>query len=183
MLITGSGYAELIMWEDGAIRVYKFYHNANSQKALLEAAYNFWQRVLKAREYYKMLPQYAGDVNATNQIWANIQSLEPDADSTEAYLEYIKERNNGVDVIKGTPSAYRYALGYQRLNALSKEVEEAKQLYKNKIYQLFDKHQCAGFDFEKNGKVIGGKRFASNVKPGPDLQEVKSTIQKLLQMI
>jgi predicted phage-related endonuclease len=183
MLITGSEYAELCMWEDGIIRVYTFGKNVNSQNMLLQVTYQFWERVMKARELYKLIPRYQGDTKAINDILGEIQRLEPDADSSEAYTEYMKERSNSMDTAKGTPRAYRAALNYKKMAALENLAAQQKNLWRNSLLRELSLADASVMDFNKFGKVSNGKNLTVNVKPAIDPSVIESEFKKIVKTL
>lgn len=184
MIVTESDYGEIFMWEDGALRCYQFGWDQGLVDAILNRTYDYWQNVLHARELYKMLPQYANDQLATNEIWGRIQRLEPEPDHTEAYTQYMTEKmTRVVPEVKGTATDYINARRYIRINALLEQLNMIKTLCKNKLIKSLQESQAEKINFGREvGTVKFGSQFRVNIKD-KNLDQVEEQAKQLIQTI
>lgn len=185
MLITESPYAELVMWEDARkVRVYEFHTNDKLVESILQSSYEFWQRVVQGRTLFAKIGENAGDELAKEQIWAEIASIEPDPDSSDAYQEYYAEKmNKKGEVVLGTAVDYLNALRYRKMTIVINKLTQIKQLYRNCLTQSMVRKGSSGINFGNNtGKVLNSGSFNVNMK-NVDEDEVGQIITNIVREV
>lgn len=172
ILVCEFNHGELAVQKDGRqFDVYPFTTNTNIQQGIIEKTKIFWDKVVLARQL--LTERYEADRNfnqrRVNEINAQLQLVEPDADGTVAYENYIKEkykRSTEAGIILGTDEDYQLALEH-RINVENKaELEDKIRLLSNRLKTRIGSMET--LDFGTKGKVSWKgddvRRFSNKIK-------------------
>jgi putative phage-type endonuclease len=158
MLVTEWKYAEICYLKDGReLGCVSFEADKELQDRILEASYDFNNRVMQARK----LLQQVDDQNAQLQI---ATEFEPDADSSMAFNDFMSEKHKAREeevTIQGNDEHEQWAYNYKELSSQIKSLEENKQLFQNRLKQAMEKDGATTMMLP-NGKITWRKQF--NVK-------------------
>lgn len=165
MLISESDYGEIGLLVDRRFRCIPVERNERLCNWILEKSYEFWQAVLKGREYLveRNKALELNDMEKFNELQAYIDSLEPLPDDSPAYEDLIKERHvQDIEMIKGSIEDYKNAKLYDGILEYEKLLSSKKQFAKNLLLDKLDKNNAGKIDFDKLGYVshiIEGKKL------------------------
>jgi putative phage-type endonuclease len=161
MLVMGYEYGEICYLKDGReLGVVTFEADPELQERILVEANNFQRRVYQAKkviEEYKAHNPYADD----NELYGVISDLEPDADDSQAFNEFISEKHKAranEGIMQGTDEHQEWAVMAANLSDEIKEKEEEKRLYQNRLKQLMEHNNAAVLKLP-DGKVTWRKQF------------------------
>lgn len=161
MLVTGWEYSEICYLKDGReLGVVTLEADKELQDRILHAAMDFNARVMEAKREISLCPPSV-DNNEKLQI---ASQFEPDADSTQAFNEFISEKHKAREeeiTIQGSDEHEQWAFNYKDLSERIKVLESDKQLYQNRLKQVMEK-DAATTMILPSGKITWRKQF--NVK-------------------
>jgi putative phage-type endonuclease len=159
MLVTEWKYAEIVYLRDGReLGCVTFDADEELQNRILVAAEEFNNRVMMARQEIAKTQ----DPNEQLQI---ASSLEPDADNSDAFNQFISEKHKAREeeiTIQGTDEHEQWAFEYQKLNADIKSLESEKQLFQNRLKQIMEKEGATTMILP-NGKITWRKQFSIRI--------------------
>jgi hypothetical protein len=189
MIISESDYAEVGLLVDRRFRCIPVERNEKLCNWILEKSYEFWQTVLKGREYLvernKALEK--NNIEEFNKFQAYIDSLEPLPDDNPAYEDLIKERHvQDIEMVKGSIEDYKNAKLYDSILEYEKLLGSKKQFAKNLLLKKLDDNNAGQIDFDKLGKVthiIEGKKtnptFRVSLKESVNKKSIKEEFDKI----
>lgn len=159
MLVTEWKYAEIVYLKDGReLGCVTFDADQELQNRIVVAAEEFNNRVMMARQEIAKTQ----DHNEQLQI---ASSLEPDADNSDAFNQFISEKHKAREeeiTIQGTDEHEQWAYEYQKLNADIKSLESEKQLFQNRLKQVMEKEGATTMVLP-NGKITWRKQFSVKI--------------------
>lgn len=150
MIVMEASYGELALFDN--YRDFTLYGISWEQKLadrIISASKAFWyNRIVPSREAIKGL-----DVTFET-LPAEVQALEPDPDSSEAYKNFFASRMRSIDsVIQGRPEYLQIAKEMKLWGAVMKKVEHRKNLRENQLIEIFMKERGNKIDFGMDGYV------------------------------
>ena len=161
MMRTDSAHIFYLM--DGrTFRGYRIPVIPSISEQVLERSDDFWRRVLKGREIM-------ANVQDNDLRLKYLSEIEPDADTSEAYYQFLSElfqlKSKFVRVDATHEDAVN-ALMYKKLHEQIKELEGQKQNHKNLIMQSLHRSGANVIDFHDGGKITWNNKLYVNVKTG-----------------
>lgn len=175
LMIKGESYGELCFLVDGSeMRVVPIERDEEVCNMIAERTTEFWQRVLEARKILAKSPRKIRDfddiIMLPREIQAGLQRVEPEANGTEAYENFIKERyKDGALKIDGNKKQLELARKYDYLNGKIGELNDEKLLIANTLRN--DMKEASELNFGEDGRVMwkadakGVRRFGVYIKP------------------
>lgn len=166
MLVMDVQYAEFVYHVGGnEFKVQGVELDMDIATEILEKTYIFWnKRVLPARD----------------QPIEVVQQLEPEADGTDGYTDFQKERfQKRNDMIKGTDEMYKrlvmreYLLGYIAL------LDEQATKIKNEVLRLHVHEGVYKIDFGVKGKSTKTSRHVISIKDKPKKEVLINNLLEL----
>jgi predicted phage-related endonuclease len=162
MIVTETDYAEIAVLEldNRKLRIYPFRRDERFVDIILEATEEFWyKRVVPgrmlAKDYYAALKR--GNEQESSRIFAEIQSLEPEVTSGEAYADWVKKQmKTNTGKVSGNYKHYKLANDYQMLNGFIKCLEDKKSLIQNTLLMDFRNSGIGVIELDNKGKAAIG---------------------------
>jgi hypothetical protein len=182
MIVSNSEYCEVVMFVDRKFRVVPIERDKILVDEILETTHEFWQTVLKAREYFKLRNEALEKNNRekAEEYEAYISSLEPAPDDTEAYKDYFKERfQREQEKVKGDLQDFQTAKLYKAWGEVMKLAKSKQQFQKNKLLKLMLDEKAERIDFEDMGYVQGSPKFYNGIKDEIDKSIVENEFNKI----
>lgn len=140
MLVCEFGFGEIAALRDGRnFDVYPFTYNENIAKQIIERTKAFWDKVQRGRVL--LTQQYEAERNfnqrKANELQAELESLEPEPDGTEAYEKFLKSKFKKsmaeVGLIKGTDADFKRAVELVNIKAQIKSYEDKAREQSNHL--------------------------------------------------
>ena len=139
MLVTGHTFAELFALKDGRYpELFRFDANEQIQNAIIEKTTEFWGKILEGRK----IVENKSLSDEEKQVL--LAPLEPEAESSEAYETYMKERfkqDAFSNKIASTEDLEKIREDYWIEHARMDNGKKAKQLAKNKIMAFMNENR------------------------------------------
>lgn len=131
-------YGEIAIMKDNRdFNVVAFDHSPEVAATIIEKTGEFWDRVLKARVLITRREEARKSFNFSmvEEIEAEIITLEPPADGSDAYNAFLKEKYKIAlpGERRGTPEELAEGLKHKDAKARIALLDEEKQLYENRI--------------------------------------------------
>jgi len=196
MLVTGTKYAELALFELGDKRrfeTYYFERNDELCNRIVVQGKIFWDKVLEARKIYAQIMAYNAEGNYTrdDELMSYITALEPPVDTNESYKDYYSERyQKEIEFMPGGEALYLMAKKHKFLTALIKKFTALKSLATNVMTEKFLANKVEKMIFDSEGKDYvryykkGAKFMLDNrVKFKPDDDDVQEEVDKVNLLI
>lgn len=195
MIIMEVDYAEIAILKDGnKFSVEYRERDPELVEKLLHDTKHFWyERVIPAREAYEQRVEadLAGDYEMAEKYDAIIQGLEPPADDTEAYKEYMSKKFlHEREKVQGTFALYDAAKKDEVLKKLRQEIDRNRRLISNQMIEYLVKNHSDLIDFGKDGTVrwytkknIDTRILAVNLKEKPTDEAIFREFQKINQLL
>ena len=166
-------YGELAILTDGRqFDVYPFDKVQGICDTIVERTHLFWQRVEKAKVLVNQKFEFERNFNMVQaeKVRAEIESYEPEADGSDAYTKFLKEKykNAKLGGRLGNDAEKQFAINSKNLAEQIKILEEEKNKNENLIKKSMGEIQT--LDFGSSGKVHwtldakGGRRFSNKIK-------------------
>lgn len=188
MIVTETDYAEIaVLVDNGDFKIYKFQRDEELCERILQETRAFWfEKVRPARKLKKLRDAalVKGKTDIFEKYEGNIQRLEPEPDTSEAWKEYLSEQLKvEKELVTGSQFDLKMAKLYKTCDAMIKELNKKKQLAQNFIVKSFVKHGVEEIDLLKKGKITyrqagRGRRLNVSVRK-PDPKLVEQEISKL----
>lgn len=170
MMVLGIPYAEIAHLVGGFdFKILTFDLDVEICQDILEKSYDFWQRVLQARDIYEGYELL--DDEGKKEIDLQISPLEPEPSANQAYMEFFKEKykNSTEDSIRlGTEEEWDMCVEYKTIADTIKELENKKKQLEHKIKSFSAYEEI--IDFGDNGRIIHKRKegarsvFRINIK-------------------
>jgi predicted phage-related endonuclease len=127
MICTNTDYAELCLLKDGrTLEIYPVHRSEELVDMIIAKATDFFNKLTEARELLK------GGV--TDEVMKQISMLEPAAEGSEAYSEFLKKKFNIEDKTRvATQDEVLLMKNYLRASQLEKQAVDSKLDLKNKL--------------------------------------------------
>lgn len=169
LMVCEFDYGELATLTDGRrFQVYPFEKLKSIFKTIAESVADFWLRVEKARILVNQMYEAKANYNQklADQCQAEIDSLEPAPDSSDAYLGFMKEKyKTKRGERKGTETEYLLALQVQKMSEKVKSYSDKKKMAENTLRASIKDMQIISFG--DKGKIYfssDGKKIYNAVK-------------------
>lgn len=168
LMVCDFDYGELAILKDGRwMEVYPFEKNETIQQSIAEKTKFFWDMVIEARGYTKMIKE---DSVMADHYQLQIDSLAPEPDGSLSYENYLKEKHSegGGGLMKGELVHLEIAKQYMSTNEHINKLEVAKNECANKLKAVLGDYDV--LDFQESGKVTwkanakGSRVFKVSVK-------------------
>jgi hypothetical protein len=182
MIVSNSEYCEVAMFIDRKFKVVPIERDKLLVDEILDTTHEFWQSVLKAREYLKLRNEALEKNNKekAEEYEAYISSLEPAPDDTESYKDYFKERFQiEQEKVKGDLKHFQIAKLYKAWGEIMKLAKNKQQFQKNKLLKLMLDEKAERIDFEDMGYVQGSPKFYNGIKEEFDKNIVENEFDKI----
>lgn len=172
LLVTELPYGELALLKDGRyMSVVPFVRNETICNKIVTKTKEFWDRVLAGRQILESLPQQAFSIDEVQDPAAlgELHKLEPPADSSEAYEQFLNTRYKGKPITM--PGAQEHLEAAERYSEYGKEVkvwEEKQRTESNYLKTVMGEAEV--IDLGSRGKVVwrndkkGIRRFNVNLR-------------------
>jgi putative phage-type endonuclease len=131
----------------------------NLRDEMLEMSYDFWQRVLKGREI-------VANEKDVDMQFHYLKDYEPAVEATQAYYDFLSEiykKKQEFKEIEGETNDISAAKMYVKLTGEIRELEEKRQLEKNKIMKRLRDTGANVIHFA-GGKITYNKKLYVNVQ-------------------
>lgn len=168
-------WGESAIMKDGReFEVLPFEFNQSIADGILETTEKFWRKVEQAKIIVTQQFEAQRNFNhkAMDELTAELQTLEPEPDGSDAFNNFLKEKYRialpGERI--GTITQLTDAQAHKEMSSRIKELTEQKQLHENKLKNAFGHESCDRFDFGENGYVSwksdsnGVRRFLNKTK-------------------
>lgn len=174
MMVCEFQWGELMAMRDGRyidVWPFEFGPNAVIAKHIAERTKNFWDRVERGR---MLLTQEYEAIQSMNMrkardLRAELESLEPEPDGSEAYEKFMKTKYRKslaeIGLIKGTDAQLNHARELLRIKDKIKALSTEAQLHENTLKRAIGEGQT--LDFGKDGQVTWRgepRRFSVKLK-------------------
>jgi putative phage-type endonuclease len=173
LMVADGKSGELCLLKDGRrFDVVRFELIPGVCEAINEVTRDFWIKVLKARKISEqiIIEEARFNLRTVGDLTAELHSLEPPPDGTEAYQDYLKDKfkiDNGL-TMSGSPEALAAAIRHRDAADRVKEVNGMKRKEQNYLCRIMgDKTKI---DFAEAGYVSwkadenGNRRFHNAIK-------------------
>lgn len=172
ILVCEFDWGEIVAMRDGRqVDVWEFKVNADIATQIVTKTFDFWQRVEQGRAL--LTQKYEATLNfntrLANDLQAELESLEPEPDGTEAYESFLKDRFKRsmahVGVKQGTATELEIAKTLRRQKETIKAMEDQARLYENVLKRSIG--DGLKLDFGKDGNISWTgtpRRFLNQVK-------------------
>lgn len=157
MLVCEYEYGEIAILKDNRdFNVIEFEYNASICEGIIERTKIFWDTVEAGRVAItkRLNAKMEFNYSQVEELNAEIASLEPSPDGTDAYNNFLKEKYQialpGERI--GTVIELQTAIAHKEVDTRLKSLEEEKQLYSNTL-KNYIKDGCDKLDFGVNGFV------------------------------
>lgn len=150
MVVTECKYSEMVLFDSRKnLHVYPVEYNKEFADQILSITKDFWYtRVLPAKELITKL-KASDDELERSDLQHQINQLEPPADSSPAYEQFIKDKYKDGYVKSekaGTMDDFELAVDYIKMNDEIKKLGSQQQLYKNQLLSSLGEHEYLSFD-------------------------------------
>jgi predicted phage-related endonuclease len=161
MMVTEYAYSELYYFIDNSRFECHPLLRKDTKKmedAIIIHTTDFWDRVIKARVLANQMFEFKRVCNmkAANEAMAEIERLEPPAQNTSGFLDYLterfKDRASGAGIIKGTDEQYAIAKRHLQLKSKIDKLNKEKELMELQLKSAM--RNAVALDFGKDGKVF-----------------------------
>ena len=165
-------YGELATLKDGRkIDVTQFDFSPDIFNSVVDQTHDFWKTVLKGRDIINQQFQAKRQFNyrAVEDLTSALASLEPAADNSEAYADFITSKfgKSTAGERAGTIVELQHALNHKSVTSKITSLAEKQRLYENKIKAAmgdFERLQFPGQGFVSwKNDVNGNRRFVNKV--------------------
>ncbi len=160
---TQIGVCEYEYGESGILRdnreffVLPFEHNETIIDSILDATKKFWDKVEEGKKLMTQIFEANRTFNraAVDDITAQLQSLEPEPDGSDAFNSYLKEKYKIAlpGERPGSPEQLETAIAHRDAKDSIKEIEEKKQLHENVLKNILGQEGADCLDFGVKGYV------------------------------
>jgi predicted phage-related endonuclease len=160
MMIGEYEYADLFYFLDNrSCEEHHFERKATRkmEEVILLHTVPFWDNVVKARELYNQWYEARRNFNMrlAEELQLEIARLEPPAQNTDGYLNYITERykakQSGLGTITGTEAQLELARQHQLLGKKIGKLEDQQRLIQIQLKEALKENNV--LDFGKHGRV------------------------------
>lgn len=136
LLVTEFTFGELAVLKDGRqLDVYPFEENKGIQETIVTRTKEFWDRVERGRVLWNRKFEAERNFNykLVSELEAELTTIEPGPEGTEAYAKYLKERYKIADPgeMRGNDELLTVAVKMTDLDKKIKELEAEKRLQEN----------------------------------------------------
>jgi putative phage-type endonuclease len=158
MLVCEFTYGEIAAMRDGRqLDVWQFEYNPIIGDQIIIRTKEFWDSVLKGRvlmtRKYEAVKSF--NMKLADELQAELETLEPPPDNTEAYAKFLKDKYNRslaqVGLVTGTEADYLIAEEHKRLKSKIKDLETEMRLCENQLKNRIK--EGTALDFGDKGKV------------------------------
>ena len=127
MLVTNTDYCELVLLVDGRqLEIYPIHRSEELVDMIIAKCTEFWNKLQEAKELLKD--------GVTDEVMKEISKLEPPAEGTESYADFLKKKFNIEDKSRvATNDEVLIMKNYIRANELEKQAVASKLDLKNKL--------------------------------------------------
>ena len=139
------------------------------KSAICSSVKDFWDGVLKARQYQTMIFEARKNYNmkAVAELEMLMLQCEPKIDNSEAYLEYVtqksKDRKESIP-IKGNDELLKKAQDLKKLELKRKKIIEQETQLKADLARVMREEGKQSIDFGKLGSIQMFGRFTNKIK-------------------
>lgn len=173
MIVCEFEYGEIAILQDGRkLDILPLELTKNIANQIIEESYQFWEKVKLGRKLYtqKFEAQRNFNQRLAEEIQAQIYEVEPPADDSIGFEEYMRETYKISNDFGRTGNeieldyAKKHKEGKEIIKKYEKNVREAQNYLMNEMREV----EC--LDFGKNGKVYwktdkrGVRTFRNNIK-------------------
>jgi putative phage-type endonuclease len=172
LLVCEFSFGELATLRDGRqFDVWPFEFNQNIATQIIERTRSFWENVQEGR---KILTQkyeavMGHNMRKANDLQAQLESLEPEPDGTEAYEKFLKDKFKRSlaekGLVRGTPEDLKLALEHRSIKEQMKKLDEQARLCENNLKRRIGDGTTLDLGFDGRVTWSGDpKRFINRVK-------------------
>lgn len=174
LLVCGYTWGEACILKDGVhMDVLPFEQHKGIQKTIIETTKSFWDKVVRARVVLTRQHEAKRTFNykLAEECEAEIHSLEPSPDNSQAYSDFLKKKWKISDPGErtGTDEQFRIAVDHSKVQSQLKKLENKKRLFENQL-KNFMRDGADMLTFGDNGyvswknDVAGSRRFLNKIK-------------------
>lgn len=168
MMIMECDYAEIAILVDGRnFKVYPIRRNEDIVQMITEHTYDFWKRVLQARQALVLaeIAKDDGNYDDYKNYMGVIQQLEPEPDANSNYSSYLSELHNvEQETMMGSDELLTRVRHLQTVKEMIKQLEKEKTELENKVKYEFVKESVEKIEFPGNGYMRYYQRANNNTK-------------------
>lgn len=175
MVVLEVDYVEFAVLVGGQrFSLKPFIQDEDFTEALIDTSHDFWyQHVLPGRDAVKMMRHYeeAGDWSGVDAMRHKLRELEPDADGSQHYVDWLTEKAKTED-IEGTATLdnkrntviWNHGIEYKLLGEVIKSLEAGQTERKAKILEFMRDSKISKIDFGVNGYISWKETKSSDKK-------------------
>jgi len=172
MMVCMFDFGEIAAMRDGRqFDVYPFEARLEMHQIITERTLEFWEKVKRGRvlmmQKYEAVKSY--NMKKANDLQAEIETMEPPPDGTEAYESFLKAKYKKpmaeIGLVPGTESLYIQAQKHQKLKVTAKEIEAEIREYENVFKRTIGNGRK--IDFGTRGHITWDgdpRRFYNKIK-------------------
>lgn len=189
MVVLEVDYSEIAFKIDGnKLRIREIPLNQELGQIIVEETRKFHEIVYRAKASKEAAEQFAREfrMSESELAYRDFMSYEPEADSTEDYEQFLKDKykDSMSNERNGTPQEYELFRHYQQLDVVATEVSKASQLIKNQIMEIMAAENLTKIDFGSKGYYRFGRNSRMNtVKPIPGIGVLRDIAITIIQKI
>jgi putative phage-type endonuclease len=196
MMIMGLEYAEIALLELDRrnLKVFPMALSPNLVNQIEEESYTFWYKMVEpakalAQEY--LLENERGNFDKTQKIMAEIQKLEPSADASERYKDFMNERwLSEPNILKASPEIIQNIIELKYFKEVEAAIKPESTLRENRIREFFGDavSELSGrtpdtLDCEEYGKVTWKTQGAEGKTKVLRTQGFKADVSELVESV
>jgi len=172
IMVCEFKFGEIAAMQDGrTFNVWPFEYNEVICEQIKVRTKEFWDTVLQGRilltRKYEAVKSF--NMKLADELQAELETLEPPPDNSEAYAKFLKDKYNRslaqVGLVKGTDADYLIAEEHKRLKGKIKDLETEMRLCENTLKSRIK--EGTALDFGDKGKVNwegDPRRFINKIK-------------------
>lgn len=159
MMIMEVDYAEIAILEldRRELKVFPVIRNEDMVNRIEDNGYNFWEKMVKPAKILAREQEFAiqqGRMVEARKIEAELQRIEPTADSSEAYKDYMNKRFNAIpEKLMGQEREAEIVIQLNFLKEFIKELSPMVILRENQIRSILQEYEVLDFESFGLGKV------------------------------
>lgn len=158
MLICEFPFGELATRADGRkFNVWAFEYNPVIGNNIIERTKAFWDKVVQGRIIKTQIYEATANHNMrlVNDLQAELQSLEPEPDGSEAYEKFMKPRFKKsiaeIGLVMGTDADMQLAIKHSQIKEQMKKLEDDAREMENRLKRRIG--DGVALDFGNSGRV------------------------------
>lgn len=185
MLVTESVYSEIVVLQDGrSLKIFPVYLDPDLAEQIIRVSQDVWfNKVVPGRELVKQYTSLVmkNDKIGADQVFAEIQSLEPEVTAGEAYKEWLKKQiQDKGDRARGSVKHWGWASKMKKAKKYKKLLEEVISEYENNLLNHMRVNNISQMDLGKDVRVSYNKRSGRLSVSGVSTPEVDAEALKKL---